>query len=362
MRGGNDISRFPFCRVGLPATLVLLLLLCGCFKPEREEIAGRGAREERKQLYVAPAEQLVRAGEEEIRSLEESRLPEEVQAIVVAEMSGFTMTLADLERRYNELPRHIRYAYGTPARLLDLLDHLLSFEVIAADARGRGLDRRHRVLTATKRAMASALLTNLLQTELKVAPVTTEEVRAEYDANPDRYYSPDTVKTLALAMATRTGAEKIRTKLTADEGATVEERRQRFEEAVAKHSVDARSRAQSGYLGAITSDGRGPYDVPPVLREAALELEVAGAISKVVSVGERHFILFLKERRPGQPLTLAEAEGTIRSRQYQARRAAAIERFVADLKSEADIQIDTEVLANEQSAHERSAGATPIGN
>lgn len=324
----------------LAVAVLLGLLAGGCGKPERDTAEHRRAAALRKQQMAAPPEAAEMLG---AAARGGPSLDDEQRALVAARFGERTITLGDLARHFGSLPRNLQYAYLTPDRVRQFLDHVLDVELMAAEARRLGLDRDARVLLPAKAAMARAWLREELPEKEAIPPVTEEELRAEYAAHPERYAAPVVVHVTQLVTPTRAQAEALRAQLASEADAAPERRAERFRELVARHSVDDDSRGDRGDLPAIASDDPAPT-LPRVVREAALALQRPGELSPVIELGTRYHILLLTERSGGELRSFDAAVAAVRSRLYQARQQAATERHVAALRAAADVRIDQDTL------------------
>lgn len=332
----------------LVTALVAVLFTGGCLKPERDSVEQQRAEALRKRQMVAPSDQgaVMRAARERRKRLDETQ-----RAVAVAEVAGQPILRGDLEDRYNELPLHLRYSYGSPDGLKTLLDEVVDVAVMEAEARRLGMDRDPRVLLPVKVAMVRAFLRAEMPSRVPVAAVTDDDIEREYRAHPERYATPVVVRAVQLVTLAEDPAAAIRKAVLAEAGDDPRRRVELFRRAVAHYSVDSASPEKGGELGTFAS---GPvegvdltplHEVPAALRLAALRLEAVGAISPVITVGSRYHVLVLTERSGGKPRPFAEVQSAIRSRLYRDRQDAAVTRFVASLRGRADVRIDAAALA-----------------
>lgn len=340
----------------------------GCFKPDRGSLEQRRAAAARKHQMVAPAETYRTLGAAAGGGA--PVLDEEERGRVVARFGARAVTLGDLAARFASLPRNLRlYAYTTPDRVQQLMDNVLDVELMATEARRLGLDRDARVLLPAKAAMVRAFVREELPRRVPVPPVTDEDVRAEFEAHPERYAAPVEARAAQLVTLSRPQAEALRAQIEAEAGDDPARRTALFRTLVARHSVDDATRADGGDLPPVRSDDSpAPDALPRALRDAALALERPGALSPVVDVGTRYHVLLLTERSGGERRPLEAVEGTVRSRLFQERQEAAAARHIAELRAGAAITIDHDGLrrVSEEAAAQRAgtggATAAPQGD
>src|SRR5690242_18856173 len=75
----------------------------------------------------------------------------------IAEVDGYVITLADFQDRINKQSPYIRARYTSMERKKEFLDNLVRFEVLAAEAKKRGLDQDPEVVRTMKQVMIQKL-------------------------------------------------------------------------------------------------------------------------------------------------------------------------------------------------------------
>ncbi|MBI5905613.1 MAG: peptidyl-prolyl cis-trans isomerase [Deltaproteobacteria bacterium] len=113
-----------------------------------------------------------------------------------------------------------------------------------------------------------------------------------------------------------------------------------FEEAVKKHSADAKSKKAEGKIGFLPADGRSV----PAAYKAALEVK-EGAISPPIDFKGKYYIFRVDERKTDRVLTFDESKAQIRRYLLDKAKKDAYDADVKRLKAKYRYRIDEELLA-----------------
>jgi peptidyl-prolyl cis-trans isomerase C len=248
---------------------------------------------------------------------------------VVAKVQNIEITLGKVEDHIATQAPMLRTRYNRPDELKKLVDNLVRFELLAAEATRQGYDKNLSVV----RTIKESTVQNLMRTEIdeKVTPqaVPAEEVKAYYDGHPEEFHraamrraSHVLYDTEAEAKAALAAASKLD--------------QRGFSELAKKDSKDLETRLRGGDLGYFSREpGKDPSDtqVHPALRKAAFELKTVGDTTKIVAIDQRFSILRLTGERPERHTELAEAEPSIRTRLWREKRETAMTTLVETLRA-----------------------------
>jgi len=169
-----------------------------------------------------------------------------------------------------------------------------------------------------------------------VAAPTLEEVRAFYDAHPDRFATGERVRLrhiLVRVAPEASLAERRRRYDVAHEALERVNEGQPFAEVAREFSDEAESAARGGLL-----PERRKGQLPPALEAAAFSLE-PGKISDLVETTEGFHILRVEERLPSRRYGFDEVRREAEQYLLAQRRNAALEALVARLRAAARIEV-----------------------
>jgi peptidyl-prolyl cis-trans isomerase C len=154
----------------------------------------------------APLEQVPPAGSS---AQPVAGLPADQAAKIVAKVGDRTLTLGDFARALDRMDPFDRLRYQTKERRRELLNEMIDVELLAQEAKRRGLDQRPEVQDALRQLYRDALLQKVRDTLPPPAGIPAEEVKAYYDANAERYNEPERRRVSAIIMTNKAEAEKV---------------------------------------------------------------------------------------------------------------------------------------------------------
>lgn len=259
---------------------------------------------------------------------------------VVATVEGESIS-ADAVRR-----ALVRAGGGAPDRLrssedkVDALETLLRVHVLASAAEAAGYADDPEVREAIRQLLAERFWRDLAN-GLELTPVSEDEVGSWYKANLDRFTEPERRRGAVLTLRAADGSE-VDTRLEpllgeARSGSSLD-----FEALVRRHSEDPVTRRVGGDLGFVVS-GASVFRVAPELVDALFALEEVGEVAVVRAERFTH-LLRLSAVEGGAPLPLEVVASEIRRLLTAERRDQALAAAYAELRSEAEIEIDLELL------------------
>ena len=306
----------------LPLLLALALGLFACGGDDDGESSGEGegSGEEQGPRHGLTAEQaselLVKVGDAEI-------------------------TVGEFAERLADQSPYLRARYNSPERRREFLNNLIRFELLAAEARRRGLDELPEVERTRKQTMIQQMMKDLFEDRIRLSDVTDEEIRAYYEEHEDEFNKPAQVRASHILIADRATAERVLAEVRANERDMAI-----FSRLAQRHSEDEETRrgSRNGDLRFFGRDGSRGGDtdeapVPAPLAEAAFSIErIGGVYPELVQTDAGFHIVKLTGRRAALRRTLEEARRPIQNRLWRQKREDAVEEFVAGLREEAEVE------------------------
>lgn len=262
-----------------------------------------------------------------------SRAPD---GAVIARVGEAPITDRDFAEAAARLPDA---AAGDEARRREVLDELVTDEILFQEATERGLYRDPKV----RRTMVSLLIRKEVYDRAHQEEIPEEELKAYFDEHEQDFTIPEKAQVRRIFVridddrdeeAAQELMTDLRRQLIRDPG--------KFGSLAEKHSEDAYQR-RGGDLGLITREGK--PDVPQAVVDKAFELR-PGQLSEVFATDDGLNLVLTVLRRDAIERTYDQMKGMV-MRQVRAQRVKEMkQRFVDQLRRDYDVSIDEETLAN----------------
>ena len=231
--------------------------------------------------------------------------------------------------------------YQSPAKREELLESMVRFELLAAEAERRGLAQDPRVVRAARKEMVAALLRKEIDEQLDPRQVDEAEVERRYRERVAEFEIPEQVRVSQILMRDPVRANKVAAQARAARRPDRDKDEQGFRDLVARFSEDPTSRARGGDVGTWTRAS----PAPAALLDAALELSEVGHVSPAVQTAQGFHILKLVQRAPASTRPLSEVRGAIVQELLGTKRNQKLDQLIASLRGRARTEIFKEALA-----------------
>lgn len=262
-------------------------------------------------------------------------------AEVIAEIDGEKITVGDFQERINKQSPYIRARYTSMERKKEFLDNLIRFEVLAKEAKRRGMDQDPEVVRTMKQVMIQKLMKEEFENRVKPEDVTEEEMKKFYEEHKAEYNKPEEVRVSAIVVKDKATADKAAAEAKGPTGADAKG----FRDLVTKYSVDEESKSRGGDLRYFAAD---TTELPAEVVKAAFALQKTGDVAGPIKTDKGYYIIKQTGRRKALSKTFEEVKRQIQNRIFRDKRTKAMEDFVASLKAKAQIKLYEEKLAKVQ--------------
>lgn len=327
-------------RVGVAVECIAFacIALVGCPKPtppgaQRSSDASRATTVVTSDASVDPCESMAPAEREQI----------------VARVGDRSLTVCDFARRLAGQNPYLRARLNTPEARRALVRAWVDAELLALEARARGLDNdpsvRNAILTQLARQVEAEV-----RASVPPAEVSEADIERYYREHIREYETPEQVRFSHIVLTSRAEAERVLAeaqRVASDDAA--------WRNLVRSNSRDESTRETGGDVGFVGREGSA--QVPAELAQAAFRLrnvgEVLGEVVETAHGGPNHgpgfHVLRLIARREALRRSLDEVRRAIRNRLFEERndraQSNAVRELVARLRRETPVQIDEAALA-----------------
>jgi len=290
-------------------------------------------------------------------------LSPELQKKVLAQIGDTTITLGDFAAILARMDQFERLRYQSPDRRKLLLDEIIKVELLAQEAKRRGLDKDPEVELRLRQALRDELKRERLKNVPKPGEIPPAEVQVYYAAHRAEYADPERRRLAHIQLGTRAKAEEV---LKAARSASAE----KWGELVRDFSLDKKTSSNAepaelrGDLGIVSLPGEKDAAalVPDELKRAAFEIaELGGVYPKIIENQGKFHVVRLIGKTEARQRSLGEAERTIRVALVQSKIKEQEAAFEQELRKRYPVRIDAAQLAELKlgtaSAAQRGAAA-----
>lgn len=274
-------------------------------------------------------------------------LTEEQAAQVLARVGDHPITLGEYAAVLERMDRFERLRYQSPDRRSDLLNQIIDMELLAAEAKRRGLHER----PETEQRMQQVLREEMLRAVRSRVPspdkVPDEEVRRYYSEHQQEFFEPERRRVAHIVMAKRSKAERVLKDALA---ATPEQ----WGQLVRSHSLDPVPAGQAvpaelaGDMGIVTRPGSNAPDaatVPESIRTAVFSIEKTGGVfGQLIETEGKFHIVRLIGKSEARQRSYEEAERSVRVSVVRRRVREAEAALEQELRKKYPVTIDQEAL------------------
>jgi hypothetical protein len=269
---------------------------------------------------------------------------------VVAKVGDKEITLGEFAQTLERMDQFDRLRYQTKERRRELLNEIVDAELLAMEAKRRGLDKLPESEDAVRQILRDAILAQARAALPAPTEIPAAEVRAYYDAHADRFSEPERRRVAVIALDNKADAEKILKAAVKVKNAT------EWGELFYQHSVTAPKTRPlnapmetAGDLGIVgpPDDKRGANPkIPETIRAAVFRINNVGSVaSEIVRDGNRFYIVRMNGITAAHHRSLAEADRTIRIALMQ-EKMQKIERDLEEgLRRKFPVEINDKALA-----------------
>lgn len=266
---------------------------------------------------------------------------------VLARVGDRKITLGEYAASLARMDRFERLRYQSADRQQELLEEMIKVEVLAQEARKRGLASDPDVQLRTMQALRDELLQDLKRSLPKPEELSERDVRAYYSAHENEFTEPARHRVLVIVV----GAPELSKQVAAE---AKDAPGQLWAELAKKYSLDRRGLEAGGApelagdLGFVSAPGeaRGENaEVPEEVRAAVFRLSRIGEVlPEPVLARGKHYIVRLGGISPARKRTLTDADGAIRAELLRQKFLAEEKALLARLAERYPVTIDQPAL------------------
>jgi peptidyl-prolyl cis-trans isomerase C len=246
---------------------------------------------------------------------------------VVAKIDTNVITTKDVEKEINALPEFAKEFFKGQEGMARLVDELVKKELLYVEAKKKGLDKDEEFQRKFEEIKKNALITRLLEKEMKAVPqLTDKEVKDYYDGHKDDFVQANAVRLSQIVVKTEDDAKKVYERLQKGEP---------FNKLASEVSLDKASAKSGGDLGLFK---RGEMNQD--LEKVAFSLK-KNQISMPVPLKDGIHILVVTDIK-GTALDFDKVKGHISQQLTAKKQQDDLEKFIEGLRKNYKVEVNKE--------------------
>ena len=303
------------------------------------------------------------AAPSESASAEPGKLTPELAKQVLAKVGDREITLGEYAETLERMDPFERLRYQSADRRKQLLSEIIQVQLLADEAKRRGLDKQPETQERLRQMLKDELLRDLRRSVPAPNDIPEAEVHAYFDAHHDEFKEPERRRVSHVVLASEAQAKSVLQKAL---GASASD----WGKLVADVSLDKPPKSSAPAPGELAGDlgivgppghprGANPR-VPDALRAAVFQIDkVGGVLDHVVADGGKFHIVRMTGRTEARDRSFQDAERTIRVAIVQERIRVREEQLEQELKQRYPVTIDDEALAQAKVPEVDGGSAAP---
>jgi peptidyl-prolyl cis-trans isomerase C len=244
-----------------------------------------------------------------------------------------TILVGELEDRILAMPAFQRATFGDSAAAIRhrfLSDVVVREILLSLGAEADGLGQKLPAAYALDRARSSATIRAIRARIGPASSISIEDVREFYEANRERYESPERIQIWRILCATRDEAQTVLDLATKDASPRT------FSDLARDHSLDKATRLRAGNVGFVTEDGASNEPglrVDPALVRAAQSVHDGQLVAHPVPEGDAFAVVWRRGTLAASKHTLNDVAAQVRDTLWTARVKSETDGLVSRLRA-----------------------------
>jgi peptidyl-prolyl cis-trans isomerase C len=275
-------------------------------------------------------------------------LTPELATRVLAKVGDREITLGEYAATLERMDPFERLRYQSADRRKQLLDELIDLELLAEEARRRGLDQQPETQERVRQMLRDELLAQVRGSTPPPGEISEADARRYYDEHRADFREPERRRLAHIVVGSEAEAKAVLEKA---QNATASD----WGKLVAEKSKDPRSKVGgalaelAGDLGIVGPPGHPRGDnpnVPEPLRAAVFEIDkLGGVLGRPIAANGGFHVVRMTGKTDARDRSFADAERSIRVAITQERLRAREAELETELKKKYPVTIDAAQLA-----------------
>jgi peptidyl-prolyl cis-trans isomerase C len=277
-----------------------------------------------------------------------TELTPEQQAKVLAKVGDKTITLGDFVASLENMDQFDRLRYQSADRRKELLNEMITVELLAQEARAKGYDKDPLAEQEIRGILRDAMLAEARKNAPSPNDIPEADARGYFEAHKADYRDPERRRLSIVVTKDEASAKEVLA--AAEKGLSAAQ----WGDLVRSKSIDPQAKANvpvdlAGDVGIVSppGDSRGENTrVADEVRAEVFEIAKPGdVLARPIPVKGKYYVVRLTQKIEPHERPFEESERTIRIKLAQDRARAKEEELIAGLKKQYPVAIDEAALS-----------------
>jgi peptidyl-prolyl cis-trans isomerase C len=249
---------------------------------------------------------------------------------MVAQVGDKVITGKQIDKFLENLPPQVSSRYGAARIRREIADGFVSMEMLAWEARKRGIDKREDVKLKMELIVDQSLARELEEDIRKGIKVSDADTKKYYDEHQDKYGARTRVFARQIMLTTEPEAKSVADKI---------KKGGNFEDLAKQLSKDQETAAKGGDIGLVT-----PGKLDPALEKAVFSLK-EGETSPVVKTAKGFYIIKAERVASSKEKPYDEMKKSIENLIMREKVNKAVSDLKEEVKKKAKVEINEKYFA-----------------
>ena len=256
---------------------------------------------------------------------------------VLVTINNDKITLTEFNKELDKIPMNMKMMVASETGKKSYLDRLIVKKLLLSEAAKANIEKdkefENKLADIREQLIIEALLKKKLTADAKL---TDEDLKKYYETNKEKFKKDREINTRHILLKSDEEAKQVREKLQAGED---------FIELARRYSIDPNAKATGGEVGFHPKGS-----LLPDYEAAAFKLTKVGQTSGIVKTQFGYHIIRLEGVKPPAYVPFDEVKDFIKQQLIQEKQKEILDKYIEELKKNAKIKIDEELLKTDKPA------------
>lgn len=257
------------------------------------------------------------------------------QGKTLATVDDEVITMEQFSAELDKIPTNMKMLVVSQSGKRNFLDRLVVKKLLLKEAKKDNIEKnkefQDRLADIKDQLIIESLLKKKVQLNLNL---TDEDLKKYYDTNREQFKREQEIETSQIVLKTEQEAKEIQGRLIKGES---------FEELARTYSIDPGAKSTGGKIGYHPKG-----TLIPEYEQAAFKLTKVGQLSPIVKTQLGYHIIRLEGTKAPSYVPFDEVKEFIKQKMGQEKQAEVLEKYIAELKKNAKITINEDLLKEEK--------------